>query len=111
MGSDEGKVLVDDNHTCSFTENRIPDKLELTLSNMSGILLFSMFISHMVVPSPAETPSSLPTSHYIVNATFLQVIVAALAEAASLTAYRSFSMMNATLMNATWAGMGYNGGV
>ena len=78
-------VLIADDHYGSFTENRIPDKLELTLSNMSGILLFSMFIS--------------------------PVIVAALAEAASLTAYRSIYVMNATFVNASCGWMGYNGGV
>ena len=62
----------------------------------------------MVVPSPAETPSSLPISHYIVNATFLQVVVAALAEAASFTAYRSFYRVDVTFVNASWAGMEYN---
>ena len=48
-------VLVTGDHTCSFTENRIPGKLEQMLSDMPGITLFSLFISHMIASAPTES--------------------------------------------------------
>ena len=56
VGKCPGFVLAAAEHRCSFTENRISSKLAgVARSNMPEIFLFSLFISHMFCPAPAES--------------------------------------------------------
>ena len=52
-------VLVADCRGRSFKKNRTSDKLELTLSDMSEVLLFFLFVSLPAVPAPAEDAPAL----------------------------------------------------
>lgn len=50
-----GYVLVADNHKCSIHRKHIiPDKLAVTPLKQCQGFLFSKFISHMIVPAPAD---------------------------------------------------------
>jgi len=52
-------VLVADCRGRSLKKNRTSDKLELTLSDMSEVLLFFLFVSLPAVPAPAEDAPAL----------------------------------------------------
>ena len=52
-------VLVTDCRMRSLKKNRTSDKLELTLSDMSEVLLFFLFVSLPAVPAPAEDAPTL----------------------------------------------------
>ncbi len=52
-------VLVADCRKRSLKKNRTSDKLELTLSDMSEVLLFFLFVSLPAVPAPAEIAPGL----------------------------------------------------
>ena len=52
-------VLVADCRGRSLKKNRTSDKLELTLSDMSEVLLFFLFVSLPAVPAPAEVAPAL----------------------------------------------------
>ena len=55
-----GYVLVADNHKCSIhRKHKIPDKLAVTPLRQCQGFLFSKFISHMIVPAPADIAHAL----------------------------------------------------
>ena len=72
-GQYHGYVLVADNHKCSIhRKHKIPDKLAVTPLKQCQGFLFSKFISHMIVPAPADIALGTPLHAQITRKTQFQ---------------------------------------